>query len=120
MTKILIAEDDHFLANAYRVKFEKEGFEVTIAANGTEAIEYIKNNKPDVVLLDLIMPEKDGFGVLEELKQSSITGFPILIASNLGQQEDIKKALELGGTEYFIKSDVSLGEIVEKVKKLIK
>lgn len=115
---ILIVEDDNFLANAYRVKLSKEGYTVEIATNGKSAIDYLKGNIPDLIILDLIMPEVDGFAVLEAKKAiPSVAKVPIIIASNLGQKEDIDKGMGLGAVDYIIKSDISMREIVEKIKK---
>jgi len=120
MTKILIAEDDKFLANAYRVKLTKAGFEVKIASDGEEALEILKTFTPALILLDLVMPKKDGFTTLEEIKASDqYKNIPVLVASNLGQQEDIDKGLKLGAKDYVIKSDMSLEDLITKINSLI-
>lgn len=119
MKKILIAEDDQFLANAYRVKLTKEGFEIKIARDGFEALDILKTYTPDLILLDIVMPKKDGFSTLKEIRANpQWKNTPILIASSLGQQEDIKKGLSLGATDYVVKSDVALGDIVKKINQL--
>ena len=119
MKKILVAEDDKFLANALRVKFTKASFEVKLVTDGVEAIEALKTFTPDVILLDLIMPKKDGFEVLKELRgNQNWKNIPVVVASNLGQKEDADKAKSLGAREYLVKTDLSIGEIVEKVKTL--
>lgn len=116
-TKILIAEDDQFLANAYRVKFEKSDFEVKLVFDGEEAIEAVSEFHPDIILLDLVMPKKDGFTTLKELKANSASkNIPVIVTTNLSQAEDIKKVKDLGALDYLVKSDISLGEIVEKIK----
>lgn len=113
MAKILVAEDDRFLANAYRVKLNKAGHEVKIAFDGQEALDIMKTFTPDVILLDLIMPVKDGFAVLEELKKSSVwKNIPVIVVSNLGQKEDIDKSKMLGATDYFVKSDMHINEVL--------
>lgn len=118
---ILIAEDDKFLASALKVKFEKEGFTVKIAENGDQAEAMVKEQKPSAMLLDLMMPGKDGFAVLEVIKNdASLQGFPIIIASNLGQKEDIEKGLALGATDYIVKSNIPLSEVVSKITSLVK
>lgn len=120
MTKILIAEDDKFLANAYRVKFEKENFEVVIAYDGDEAITKVKTFQPDVILLDLVMPKKDGFTTLSELKaHTDWAKIPVIVTSNLSQESDFQKAKELGAADYFVKSDTPIGSIVAKVKSYL-
>ncbi len=118
--KILIAEDDNFLANAYRIKFEKSGFDVEIATDGKLALESLNSFVPDVILLDLIMPTMDGFGVLAELKKSDkLSKIPVIVTSNLGQKEDMDKAKNLGAKDFFVKSDTSIGDIVAKVSSFI-
>ncbi len=119
MKKILIAEDEEVLLNVLKDRFEAEGWEVTTAKDGEEAIESIKKSQPDLVLLDLLMPKKDGFEVLKEVKSNpEYKNLPIIIVlSNLGSDEDIKKALALGANDYFVKTQHPMSEIVEKVKK---
>lgn len=120
MAHILIAEDDQFLASAYKLKFDKENISVTLAQDGQEALELIYQNTPDLVLLDLVMPIKDGFAVLSDLKDSEqYKNIPIIIASNLGQDEEIQKGLAMGATDYIVKSNTSLEEIVQKVHKIL-
>ncbi|HDQ88818.1 MAG TPA: response regulator [candidate division WWE3 bacterium] len=119
--KIIIAEDDKFLANAYRLKLEKEGFEIEIVANGKELIAKIPEFKPNIILLDLLMPLMDGFEALEILKSDKNTkNIPVLIMSNLGQQSDIDKGKELGAKDYIIKSNISLKKVIEKIEGLLK
>lgn len=116
--KVLVAEDDTFLANAYRVKLEKEGFQVFIAPDGKEAMMIFQNEQPDIVILDLIMPEMDGFSVLKEIRASQ-SKIPVVVASNLGQKEDIEKSKELGATDYIVKSDISIQDLVSKIKSFL-
>ncbi len=116
--KILIAEDDNFLANAYRVKLTKAGYEIKIASDGEETISALKSYTPDLVILDLVMPKKDGFAVLAEMKKNSLwSKIPCIVASNLGQKEDIDKAKSLGVTEYIIKTDLSMGKLMEQIRR---
>ncbi len=115
--KILVAEDDKFLANAYRLKLVKAGFEVEVVSDGNELLSKLETFKPDLILLDLIMLVKDGFTVLAELKKGEHKSIPVIIASNLGQSEDIKKGLSLGAIDYIVKSDTSLDELIEKINK---
>jgi DNA-binding response OmpR family regulator len=120
MKKILVVEDDTYLANAYRVKLSKSGFDVQLAYDGNEALDKLKTFIPDVILLDLIMPKKDGFATLSEIKASeTLKQIPVIVASNLGQKEDVEKATKLGAKDFFIKSDVSLAQIIEKINKMI-
>lgn len=120
MAKILIAEDDKFLIAAYKAKFAKAGFDLKIVTDGKEALDALKSYTPDVMLVDLIMPNKDGFAVLEEMgKNPAYAAIPVIVASNLGQKEDVQKAKALGARDFIVKSDVSLDEIVKKVNALL-
>jgi len=117
---VLVAEDDKFLASAYRLKLSKQGWEVAIARDGQEALDYLKSRQPDLVLLDLIMPNVDGFAVLEAIRtQPNLSHIPIIVASNLGQKEDINRALSLGAKDFVVKSETSLDQIVLKIKTLL-
>ena len=120
MNKILVVEDDNFLANAYRIKLIKVGFDVVSAVDGVEALEKIKSQNFDLVILDLIIPKIDGFGVLTEIRsQEKYKKLPILVASNLSQIEDLDRAMKLGANDFVVKSDTSLDALIEKIKKLI-
>lgn len=117
---VLVVEDDKFLSNIHKTKLAKEGFEVEHAANGEEALKIARKRKPKLVLLDLIMPIKDGFETLKEFKEDSeLKDVKIIILSNLSQEEDKQKALELGAAEYIVKANVFFREIVEKVKQYV-
>jgi len=114
---ILVAEDDKFYANVYRRKLELEGYNVVVAENGEIALKLIKVKAPDLILLDLIMPVMDGFAVLKQLqKDQDLANIKIIVLSNLGQDEDIEKAKALGASEYIIKSNLSINELVDKIK----
>ena len=120
MPVILIVEDDTFLSSAYRLKFTKIGFTVQLAMDGQEAINILQNVRPDVILLDLVMPVKDGFTVLSEVKANDqYKTIPVIVTSNLSQKEDIDKAKGLGAADFIIKSDVSLDDLVKKVQNLL-
>lgn len=120
MAYILIAEDDTFLANAYRVKLTQAGFEIKIVADGQQTLDAIKQRRPDLLILDIIMPQLDGFAVLEQLMADpQLKTFPVIVASNLGQKEDLDKSKKLGADDYIIKADLSLEQLVERVKKLL-
>lgn len=121
MSKILVAEDDFFLANAYRVKLAKAGFEVKIARDGQETIDSLSTFIPDLIILDLIMPVKDGFTALSEIKANDAwQKIPVIVASNLGQKEDIDKSMALGAIDYIVKSDQSINSVVEKINNILK
>ncbi len=116
--RILILEDEKAIANVLKIKLNSQGFDVDIVSNGIEGIEFLKSNRYDLVLTDLVMPEMNGFEFIEKAKQQGIMT-PIVVTSNLSQDEDIKKAKGLGAIDYFVKSDVSLSQIVEFVYEII-
>lgn len=118
--KILIAEDDSFLAQMYSEKLEAEGFQVVLATNGVEAIDKMKLEKPELILLDLLMPKKDGFEVLKEkMTDISIKNIPVIVLTNLSQNEDIKKCYDLGARDFMIKAYFIPAEIIGKIKTLL-
>lgn len=113
-------EDDIFLRKIYRDKLTKAGFKFIEATNGEEGLNKVTSEKPNLVLLDLILPRKNGFDVLIEMKKHKKSrDIPVIILSNLGQDTDIKRGFSLGAEDYLVKSDVSLSEVVEKVKRLL-
>ncbi len=117
---IFVAEDDTFYLNIYQSKLEKEGYEVGIAKNGQQTIEEMKKRKPDLLLLDLVMPAKDGFEVLKEMHDNpTLKGIKVIVVSNLGQEEDVKKAKDLGAIDYIVKANMSITQIMEKIKSHI-
>jgi len=121
MKKVLVVEDDKFLGNAYKAGFEGEGLEVAIAYDGEDALATVESFQPDVILLDILIPKIDGFGVLAKLKSDDkYKSIPVIIASNLGQKQDIDRGLELGASDYIIKSESSVTEILLKIKTLLK
>ena len=118
--KILLAEDDLFLGKLSQKKFEMADFSVLFLKDGVEVLNTAKKEKPTVIVLDLIMPNKDGFQVLKELKESEETkDIPVVVVSALSSEEDIKKVLDLGAKKYFIKSNVQLKEIIEYLQALV-
>jgi len=119
--KILVVEDDKFLRELITQKLIKEDYETLEAVDGEEGIKKIKEEKPDLVLLDLILPGIDGFEVLSKKKEdSSLDSIPVIILSNLGQKEDVERGLKLGAVDYLIKAHFTPGEIIEKVKNALK
>jgi DNA-binding response OmpR family regulator len=118
--KILVVEDDKYLRNAFRVMLTKAGFEIQLAADGDDAIAILATFHPDLILLDLIMPKRDGFSVLKEIKNNPLwKNIPVLIASNLGQKEDIDEGIKLGAIDYIVKGNLSTEEILLKIQKLL-
>lgn len=121
MEKIVIVEDDNFLMELMARKLSVENFEVVSAYNGEEGLKKIKEEKPDFVLLDLILPGIDGFEVLERLKNDKETAdIPVVILSNLGQKDDIEKGFKLGAEDFLVKAYFTPGEIVEKIRAILK
>ena len=119
--KILLAEDDKFISIAYRHGLEQAGFEVVLASDGQQAMEKARAEKPDLILLDIIMPVKNGFDVLQDLKaDADLKEIPVIILSNLGQSTDIKRGQELGAADYLIKANHSLEDVINKVKQYLK
>jgi DNA-binding response OmpR family regulator len=116
--QILIVEDDTFFQKFYAQKLTEQGFTVIVANNGKEAIEEIKKETPNLILLDLIMPEMDGFEFLQTFAKTK-KHIPILVFSTLGQEEDIKKAKDLGATDYVNKSFFDFPVLLEKIKNLV-
>lgn len=117
---VLLVEDDTFLANIYKTKFEMEGFKVTVAENGEIGLDEAKKKKPDIVLLDVLLPKMDGFTVLKHMKEdASVANIPVILLTNLGQKDDVEKGLELGAVDYLIKAHFKPSETVAKVKKAL-
>lgn len=115
--KIVLIEDDETLAEVLYAELNEAGFEVFPAFDGREGLKQVREKRPDLVLLDIILPEMNGFEVLEEIKKSPDTEkIPVIILSLLGEDEDIKKGLKLGASDYIVKSSHAIAEIVEKVK----
>jgi len=116
--KILMIEDDRFLRKIYRDKLTKAGFEFIEATNGIEGTNKVISERPDLVLLDLILPRKNGFDVLIDMKSNKNTkDIPVIILSNLGQESDVKRGLALGAQDYLVKTEISLSEVVDRVKE---
>jgi CheY-like chemotaxis protein len=114
---ILVAEDDKLYARVYESKLTKEGYAVTVVGNGTEALKKAKELQPNLMLLDLIMPEMDGFEVLKKIKEDTTTSkIRVVVMSNLGQESDIARAKDLGAEEYFVKSNVSITDLMTKIR----
>ena len=122
MSKILIVEDDHFLRNLLVKKLSENGYEVEQADTGEKGVEIVPEAKPDLIVLDLLLPGMHGFDVLAWLKKQDkeIADIPVIILSNLGSEEDIDKGNKLGATDFLIKAKFTPQEILEKVSSFIK
>jgi len=117
---LLLVEDDTFLAGMYKTKFEMEGFVVLTAEDGLKGFQLAKEGKPDIILLDILLPKMDGFEVLEKIRGSKDTkDIPVIMLTNLGQKEDVKKGLDRGANGYLIKAHFMPSEVVEKIKKVL-
>ena len=117
MKKILLAEDDKFLRTVYQQKLsEKKEWTILVAEDGEQAMQMITTEKPDLVIIDLMLPKKDGFQVITEMKQNeTLKNIPIIISSALGQESDVKKGMDMGAVDYLTKTESTVGLIVEKV-----
>jgi len=121
MKKILFIEDESALQKTFGEVLKQEGYEMIPALDGEIGLRLAKSEKPDLILLDLILPRINGFEVLKQLKINEGTKeIPIIILTNLEKAEDIQKALELGAATYLVKANYTLTEVVEKVKKALK
>jgi len=121
MKKILLVEDDPFLIDIYTTKLKDSGFAIQVSADGEEAINKIKEEKPDLVVLDVVLPHVDGWEVLNEIKaDKELKNIKVVILSNLGQKEEVEKGLKLGATKYLIKAHYTPSQVVEEIKKALK
>lgn len=119
--RVLIVEDENFLSFLIKARLEKEGLKGFQAFDGEQALDWLRSNKPDLIVLDLILPKMSGFEVLESMSiDPQLSGIPVIILSNLAQESDIEKAKQLGAKEYFVKVRISTDEIVKRVKSLLK
>jgi two-component system alkaline phosphatase synthesis response regulator PhoP len=115
--KVLIIEDEEALRKVLQEKMEHSGFETFAAKDGDEGWDMAKSKNPDIILLDLVLPKRSGFDLLSMLKQDpELKNIPIFILSNLAEDESLKKALQMGAEDYFVKAQHPINEIVEKVK----
>jgi DNA-binding response OmpR family regulator len=118
--KVLIVEDDKFLRELLGKKLAQVGYTAILAVNGEEGLEKVKKDKPDIVLLDLILPGINGFEFLEKRKSDpAISSVPVIILSNLGQREDIEKGLKLGAKDFLVKAHFTPQEIVNKLQMVL-
>ena len=118
--KILLVEDDPFLLSMYSTKFELENLEVVSAENGELGLKMAKQENPNIILLDIMLPKMDGFEVLEKLKNDNETkDIPVILLTNLNQKNDVERGMSLGADDYLIKAHFMPSEVVEKIKKAI-
>jgi len=121
MTKsILLAEDDKFLRRAAETKLKQAGFDVRVAVDGDEALAQAREQPPDLMLLDLLMPKRDGLSVLKALKADTATAaIRVVIISNSSKDLEMQNASDLGAVDYWIKSNLSLQELCDRVQRLL-
>ena len=118
--KILIIEDDRYISKMYQLKLSLDGFDVQVADDGRIGVDKVREFKPDIILTDILMPEMDGFEVIKIVKGDPETkDIPILIMSNLGQEDHIQKGLEMGAVGYIVKSQYTPSKVVEKIKEIL-
>jgi DNA-binding response OmpR family regulator len=117
---VLVVEDEGFLSQALRDNLEAANCVVDIVENGEDALQHINAHRPNLIILDLLLPKKDGFAVLEEVKKSpELRAIPVVVLSNLGGDAEIKRALELGANDYFVKSQHPIGVVVGRIKQYL-
>jgi len=118
--KILIVEDEESLAKALQTKFTEEGFECSVARNGDEGIEKMLEAKPDLIILDILMPFKDGLTFLDECNQNSLCeSIPVIVLTNLSDTQKVSQAVEKGVREYLVKADWGISDIAKKANELL-
>ena len=119
--RVLIVEDDEMICAMYKTKFEADGFECLTSNTGGDTLEIAKKENPDIVMLDVILPQIDGFSVLENLKKDGKTkNIPVVMLTNLGTDEDKAKGEKLGATDYLVKANLTPAEISTKIKEYLK
>ncbi len=120
MKKVLIVEDEDIIIDLLKKKLLQEGYDVSIAHDGEEGLKSLREIKPDIVLLDIVMPKKSGYEVMEEMgKDPELSKIPIIIISNSGQPVELDKAKDLGAKDWLIKTEFDPQEVADKVKKQI-
>jgi len=118
--KILLVEDDKFLSEMYSTKLTESGFDIETAFDGEEGLKKANEFQPDLILLDIVLPKKDGFEVLKELKaKEALKKIFVIALTNLGQKEEVQKGFDLGANDYIIKAHFTPTEVVAKAKKLL-
>jgi len=117
---ILLIEDDSLVAGMYQTKLSLMGYTVRVAADGEEGWTMLTSNPPDVLLLDIVLPKRDGFEILSAIrKDPKLKHLPVLLLTNLGQKPDVQKGLDLGANDYIIKAHFTPAEVVEKIETVL-
>lgn len=121
MAKVLFVEDDPLIVKIYSTRLSADGYTVITALNGADGLRLADEEKPDLIVLDIMMPKMDGFEVLQKLRAiPSFVATPVLLYSNLGKEEERTKAIAMGATEYIVKANISPTEMVNKIKQHLK
>lgn len=121
MNHILLVEDDPFLVDIYTTKFKEAGFAIEVALDGGQALAKLKETRPVLLLLDIVLPHLDGWEILKKIREdAALKELQVVILSNLGQKQEIDKAMQLGATKYLIKAHYTPSEVVREVKALLK
>lgn len=116
--KVLLVEDDQMIRTMYESKLKQAGYSVTSVDNGADGLRLALEEKPDIILLDVILPQVDGFSVLEEIRSNKdMKSLPIIMLTNLSTEEDKEKGKSLGATDYFVKASFTPAQMVEMLKK---
>lgn len=117
---ILLVEDDTMIGSIYKAKFEADGFNVLIALDGASGLALAKKEKPDIIMLDVILPGLDGFSVLEEVKKDKTTkNIPVIMLTNLGTEDDKAKGHKMGALDYLVKASLTPGQVSDIIKKAL-
>ncbi len=118
--RILVVEDDQFMLKAHEIKFTHEGFDIWFAKDGDEALAFLARERPDVVLLDLMLPHTSGFDVLAAIRKHPVwKNVPVIVMTNLGQPQDVERAKLLGANDYLIKANTKISDVVKKVREYL-
>lgn len=119
MKKILLVEDDPFLIDIYTTKLKEAGFEVKVVEDGERVLPSLKENAPDLLVLDIVLPNVDGWEILKSIQnENSLKKLKIVVLSNLGQKAEVEKGLKLGATKYLVKAHYTPSEVVAEIKKI--
>jgi DNA-binding response OmpR family regulator len=120
MQNILLVEDDPFLIDIYTTKLKESGFSVEVANDGDAALKKARENKPDLVILDIVLPQIDGWEILRKIKsEPEFKNLKVIILSNLGQKEEVEKGIKLGAVKYLIKAHYTPSQVIKEIKKTI-
>ena len=119
MKSILLVEDDPFVVDIYTTKLESAGFSIDVAEDGEDALRKLKEKKPDLMILDIVLPNIDGWELLKKIRtELGLEDLKVVVLSNLSQKEEVQKGVELGAVKYFIKANFTPSEVVEEIKKI--